>query len=65
MPISVLRQSLASVASFPADVTETRPIASWPFGLMLLGLAAALIATAGGFSDFFAAGLGQFGADAP
>lgn len=64
MPISPLRQSLA-YASFPVDVTETRPVVSWLFGLVLLGLAAALITAAGEFPDFFAAGLGQFGADAP
>lgn len=65
MPISALHQSLASVASFPADVTDPRPVASWLLGLVLLGLATALIASAGEFPDFFAAGLGQFGADAP
>jgi len=65
MPISALRQSLASVASFPADVIETRPVASWPFGLVLLGLAAALIVTAAGFPDFLAADLGRFGVEAP
>ena len=62
---SALRQSLASVTSFPAEVTEIRPVASWPFGLVLLGLAAALIAASAEFPDFFAADLGHFGVEVP
>ena len=62
MPNSTLRESLTA---FAVEVTDRKPAASWPFGLALLGLAAALIATAAGFPDFFAAGLGQFGAAAP
>ena len=65
MPYSALRQSLASAASFPAEVTEIRPVVSRPFGLVLLGLAAALIAAAAEFPAFFAAGLGHFGVAAP
>jgi hypothetical protein len=53
------------LALFATEVTDIRPAASWPFGLVLLGLAAVLIATAAGFPDFFAAGLGQFGVEAP
>ena len=62
MQNSALRQSLAL---FATEVTDIRPAASWPFGLVLLGLAVVLIATAAGFPDFFAAGLGQFGVEAP
>jgi hypothetical protein len=56
---------LASVTAFPAEVTEIRPVASWPFGLVLLGLAAALIAASAEFPDFFAADLGHFGIEVP
>jgi hypothetical protein len=65
MPNSAVRQSLAFVTSFPAEIAEIRQFVSWPFGLALLGLAAALIAAGAEFPDFFAASLGHLGAEAP
>ena len=47
------------------ETAEVRPIVSWPFALVLFGLAAALIAAAAGYPDFFAAGLDHLGAEAP
>jgi hypothetical protein len=65
MPNSALHRSLASVTSFPAEIAEIRPFVSWPFGLVLLGLAAALIAAGAEVPDLFAASVGRFGAEAP
>ena len=65
MPNSAPRQTSASVTAFPAETAQIGSIVLWPFGLVLLGLAAALIAAGAEFPDFFAAGLGQFGAEAP
>ena len=53
MPSSPLHRSLTSVISFRAEVTEIRPVVLWPFGLMLLGLAAALIAAGTEFRSRF------------
>jgi hypothetical protein len=58
---SASRQTLAFVT--PAE--EKRRAASWPFALMLLGLAAVLIATAAEYPDFFAVGLDHLGAEVP
>jgi hypothetical protein len=63
MPIGAIHQSLAFVA--PADTEEKGRAASWPFALMLLGLAAVLIATAAEYPDFFAVGLDHLGAEVP
>ena len=63
MPNSAIHQSLAFVA--PAETEENGRAASWSFGLMLLGLAAVLIATAAEYPDFFAVGLGHLGAEVP
>jgi hypothetical protein len=61
---SALRQPLASVTPLPADITEIKPVASWGFALMLLGLAAVLIATAADYPNLFAVALDHL-AEAP
>jgi hypothetical protein len=63
MPSSAGRQSLAFVAR--AEIEEKGRGASWPFALMLLGLAAVLIATAAEYPDFFAVGLDHLRAEVP
>jgi len=62
---SSIHQSLAFATPLPSETAEVRPIVSWPVGLVLLGLAAALIAAAARYPDFFATGLDHLGAAAP
>ena len=49
----------------PTETEEKGRAASWPFALMLFGLAAVLIATAAEYPDFFAVGLDHLGAEIP
>jgi hypothetical protein len=65
MPNSSIRQSLVFPTPLPAETAEVRPVVSWPFAVVLLGLAATLIAAAAGYPDFFATGLDHLGAAAP
>ena len=51
--------------SLPAETEEKGRAASWPFALVLLGLAAVLIATAAEYPGFFAVGLDHLGAEVP
>jgi len=65
MPNGAIHQSLALVSGSPREAGEARPVSSWPFGLMLLGLAAVLIIAAAGTPDFFAVRLHDLGAQTP
>ena len=65
MPNVPILESLAFASSGPGEIGETRPMASWPLALALLGFTVALIAAAAAYPNFFAVALDQLGAAAP
>jgi hypothetical protein len=63
MPRTLARSFAAVVSSESAG--NNVPAVPWQFGLLLLGLAAALIILGAVFPGFFAGGFNHFGPDAP
>jgi len=54
----VIEQSIACDSSAMTKVKDAVPAAKWPLGVLLLGLAAALIVVGAIFPDFFCGDLG-------